>query len=306
MAIDLPPGDYIDQRLAQLKMDQGATDYAEAQAEALRRRYNLDRPFLIRFFMWIRDIVLYGDFGESFHFRKPVFEVIAERAVLTIVVSLSSLIFAHLIAIPAGIISAVKKGTGIDNIMGLISFVGLSTPNFLLALILIMFLFFNFGITPGGLFSPEYRDVAWSFGKMLDLLSHLIVPMIVLGTAGAAATYRIMRSEVLDMLGRQHVMTARAKGLTERVVIVKHVVREALNPIVSRMGMMLPGIIGGAAIVSIVLNLPTLGPVMLQSLRRRDTYLIASYLMVTSSLLLIGNLIADILLATVDPRIKYE
>lgn len=301
--LELPPGDYLTSYITQLQ----AQGYEVSQSEiaALEKRYGLNQPSYIRFFKWIGGI-LKGDFGVSWAYEQPVIQLLKNRLPYTVIMSLSTLVFVYLVAIPTGIYSAVKQYTIGDYFATTFGFLGLSTPNFMLALILMYIFNRYFGISIGGLFSDEYLRASWSFAKFIDMLNHLWVPIIVIGTARTAGTIRLMRGLLLDELGRDYLKTARAKGLKESTVILKHAVKVAINPIVSTIGWQLPLIISGAAIVSIVLSLPTTGPLLLNALQQQDMYLAASFILTLSILTVIGTFISDILLVYIDPRIKYQ
>lgn len=301
--IELPPGDYVTSYIAQLRAS--GTPATEQQAVALRKRYGLDLPPYLRYFKWMWKM-LHGDFGRSFKWNRPVKDLLAERLPFTVMIAILTLIFTYAVAIPIGIYSATHQYSGGDYFFTVIGFGGLAIPNFLLALVL-MFLFFRFfGLSIGGLFSPEYRETAWSIAKFLDMLKHLPVPLIVIGTAGTAAIIRVMRGCLLDELEKQYVITARAKGVVEKKLLFKYPVRVAVNPIISSIGWTLPRIISGGTITAIVLNLPTIGPVLFQALLTQDMYLAGSVIMFLIFLTIIGTFISDILLAWADPRIRYE
>ncbi|MFW5980824.1 MAG: ABC transporter permease [Halanaerobiaceae bacterium] len=301
--IELPEGDYLTRRISELQR-QGHTD-AREQMEVLRTRYGLDKPFYERYLIWITGFIR-GDFGLSFEYNRPVSELIGQRLGLTIVVSLSTLIFTWVIALPIGIYSATHQYTLTDHFFTFIGFLGLSIPNFLFALVLLVIGIQVFGYAPTGLFSDTYRNAPWSFAKVLNMLKHLWVPVIVIGTAGTASLIRIMRGNLLDILGEQYIQTARSKGLKESIVIYKHAVRNAIHPLIMQLGMTLPQIISGAAITGIVLGLPTTGPMYLTALENQDMYLAGTFLVFLALLLLLGNFLSDILLALVDPRIRYS
>jgi peptide/nickel transport system permease protein len=254
----------------------------------------------------MQGLIFEGDFGFSFLYNKPVSALIWERLGLTIVLSLSSTVFIWVVAFPIGLYSAVRQYSPGDYIATFFGFLGRATPNFLLALVLMYISVMWFGESVGGLFSPEYEDAPWSFGKAMDLLSNLLVPTIVIGTAGTAGLIRIFRANLLDELNKQYVTTARAKGKQEWKLVLKYPVRVAINPFISTMGWMLPELISGATITSIVLNLPTTGPLLFNALRSQDMYLAGSFLMLLAFLTVIGTVISDLLLAWVDPRIRYE
>lgn len=301
--INLPAGDYLTVRIQQLEA-QGSTG-ARQQIMHLRERYGLDQPIYKQYFNWITNFIK-GDFGRSFAYNKPVSELIGDRLLLTLILSFTTLLFTWAVAIPIGIYSAVNQYSAKDHIVTIIGFIGLSIPNFLFALFLLVAGLQIFGRVPAGLFSPEYEDVGWNLGKVINLFTNIWVPVIVIGTAGTAGLIRIMRGNLLDIVRQQYIQTARAKGLQENIVIYKHAVRNALAPLVMQLGMTLPQIISGAAITSIVLGLPTTGPLYLEALQNQDMYLAGSFLIFLTFLLVIGNLMADILLAWVDPRVRYD
>ncbi len=301
--IQLPPGDYLTSYIAALGETGETVD--EAQAEALRVRYNLDQPFMVQYYRWLTGMFT-GDLGMSFEWNRPVNELIWERIFLTTVISLATLLITWAIAIPIGIYSAVKQYSLPDYCFTFLGFIGLGTPNFLLALVFMYIGYSVFGVSAGGLFSPEYQNAAWSLGKFFDLLLHLWIPVIVIGTSGTAGLIRVMRGNLLDELRKQYVMTARAKGVKYWKLLLRYPVRVALNPFVSTIGWVLPGIVSGDTITSVVLGLPTSGPLLLRSLMNQDMYLAGSMVMMLSFLTLIGTLISDILLLWLDPRIRYE
>lgn len=304
IVIELPPGDYLTTYIIQLESRTQST-VSEAEIARLTQQYGLDRPVYVRYFIWMRNIVLHGDFGRSFGWDQPVVEVIGDRLVLTIMLSLGTLLFTWIIAVPVGIYSATHQYSFLDHSFTFLGFVGLATPNFLLALVLmwLSFAYFDFPVT--GLFSQEYMDAGWSIGKVVDMLKHIWVTVIVVGTAGTAGIIRVMRGCLLDELRKQYVVTARAKGVAERRLLFRYPVRLAVNPLVSTIGWLLPGIISGMTITAIVLNLPTTGPVLLRALMSQDMYLAGSFLLILSALTIIGTLISDVLLAWLDPRIRY-
>ncbi|MFW6029923.1 MAG: ABC transporter permease [Halanaerobiales bacterium] len=303
IVIELPPGDFLTSYVVELQ-SQGA-QVTEEVVESLRQRYGLGLPAHQRYFKWVRGI-LRGDFGLSFNWNRPVLDLIMERLPFTILISVLTLLVTYLVAIPVGIYSAVKQYSIGDYFFTTFGFLGLATPNFLLAIVL-MFVFFRFfGISIGGLFSSQYRNAPWSLARLKDLINHLWIPIIVIGTAGTAELIRIMRGVLLDELGKDYIDTARSKGLKESVVIIKHAVRIALNPIISAAAFQLPLIISGEAITSIVLGLPTTGPLLLQALQTQDMYLAGSFIFLLSVLTVFGTFISDLVLAWVDPRIMYD
>jgi peptide/nickel transport system permease protein len=302
--IQLPPGDFLDSMLAEMEAQGGRMD--DQQVAAIRARYGLDQPVWVQYFDWIGGILLRGDFGMSFEWNRPVSELLWDRLGLTVAVAFSALIATWLIAFPIGIYSAVRKYSVGDYVFTAFGMIGLATPSFLVALILMYVAFAYFGQSVGGLFSPEYRDAPWSWGKFTDLLAHIWIPLLVIATNGTAGLIRILRANLLDELDKPYVVTARAKGLTEARLLVKYPIRAALNPFVSSLGYVLVGIVSGEAIISVVLNLPTTGPLLLQALKAQDMYLAASFILMLSVLTVIGTLLSDILLAVLDPRIRYR
>ncbi len=302
--IELPPGDYLTVYIMQLQAS--GIKVEETQIARLRKQYGLDKPVYTRYFKWSWNIIRYGNFGRSFQWNMPVSEVIGERIALTMVISICTLLFTWITAIPIGIYSAVRQYSPFDYTFTFLGFIGLAIPNFLLALVLMWLSFVYLGFPVTGLFSPEYVDVAWSWAKIWDMGKHLPIPIIVVGTAGTAGLIRVMRGCLLDELQKQYVITARAKGVSEAKLLFKYPVRMAINPLISTIGWLLPMIISGATITAIVLNLPTTGPVLLRALLAQDMYLAGSFIMILSLLTVFGNLISDILLVWLDPRIKYE
>lgn len=304
IVIQAPPGDFLTSQMQQLR-EQYASG-ADVMIETLRERYGLGQPMYLQYYRWVSGIILRGDFGQSFEENRPVREMIANRMPLTVWLSVVTLLFTWLIGVPIGVLSAVKQHTPFDYVFTFFAFIGRSIPDFLLALIL-MFLFYeNFGWRLGGLFSQHYQEAAWSIGKFIDMMRHLLVPIIVIGTAGTAGIVRVLRGMMLDEFGKQYVQTARAKGLSETVVIWKHVMKVAILPIISTIGWVLPQIVSGAVIVSIVLNLPTTGQTMFRALQSQDMFVAGAFVLLLSTLTLIGTLLSDILLAVIDPRIRYE
>ncbi|HAA78264.1 TPA: ABC transporter permease [Candidatus Latescibacteria bacterium] len=302
--IQLPPGDCLTSYIAALSETGETVD--EAQAAALRARYNLDDPFHVQYFKWMYGMIFKFELGMSLEWDRPVGELIRERIILTSIISIATLLVTWAIAIPIGIYSAVRQYSLPDYCFTFMGFIGLATPNFLLALVFMYIGYAMFGVSAGGLFSPEYQNADWSMGKVVDLIAHLWIPVIVIGTSGTAGLIRVMRGNLLDELRKQYVMTARAKGVAYWRLLLKYPVRVALNPLVSTVGWVLPGIVSGATIVSVVLGLPTTGPLLLRALMNQDMYLAGSMVMMLSVLTLIGTLLSDILLLVVDPRIRYE
>lgn len=306
VTIQLPPGDYVTQMLENMRNQTGGATWSPEFTEAMRERYGLNEPMPSQYLKWIGNIVLHGDFGYSFQNNEPSQKIIWDRMGMTLVVSFSSFIFTWMVALPIGVLSAVKQYSLADYFFSFIGFIGLATPGFLIALVL-MFLAFKYGnVSLSGLFSKEYEAAPWSWGKIADLFQHLWIPMIIIGTAGTAGLIRVMRANLLDELHKPYVETARAKGMPEWRLLIKYPLRQAMNPFVSTLGWVLPGLIAGEAIVSIVLNLPTTGPVLLNSLLQQDMFVAAGFLMLLSLLTIIGMLLSDILLAWLDPRIRYS
>jgi peptide/nickel transport system permease protein len=300
--ITLPPGDYLSYYVDRMTM--AGVAVSEEDLAGLRRYYGLDDPFYVQYAKWLFR-VLQGDLGRSFGWNRPVAELIWERLGMTVLVAFGALVVTYAIAIPIGISSAVKQYSMADYATTFVGFIGLSVPPFLLALVVMMFFHNNLGLSVGGLFSPEYANAAWSFGKFLDLLAHLPVPLLVIGLSGTAWLIRTMRATLLDELRKPYVQTARAKGVEEWELLRTYPVRVALVPIASTIGWQLPAIFSGSIIVGIVLNLPTIGPLLYSALTTEDMFLAASTVMISMALTLIGTFISDILLAVLDPRIHY-
>ena len=301
--IQLPPGDYLTSYIAALGETGETVD--EAQAAALRARYALDEPVTVQYIKWFGGLFR-GEFGMSFEWNRPVRELIGERILLTTIISIVTLLFTWALAIPIGIYSAVKQYSLPDYMFTFVGFIGLATPNFLLALICMYVGYSVFGVSAGGLFSPAFQNASWSLARFVDLMSHLWIPVIVIGTSGTAGMIRVMRANLLDELRKQYVMTARAKGLAYWRLLLKYPVRVALNPLVSTVGWVLPAIVSGSTITSVVLGLPTTGPLLLRALLNQDMYLAGSMVMMLSFLTLIGTLLSDLLLLWLDPRIRYD
>lgn len=301
--IELPPGDYLSSHIARL--EQSNRDVSRDLVENLRHRYGLDEPLPTRYVKWMGNVIT-GDFGYSFRFERPVGQLIGERLLLTMAITFVTMLFTWVIAFPIGIYSALKPYSIGDYFFTFLGFLGLAVPNFMLALVLMFIGYRYFGFGVGGLFSMEYVNASWSWGKFLDLLQHLWVPVIVVGTAGTAEMVRIMRANMLDELPKPYVTTARAKGLPEWKVILKYPVRVALNPFISTLGWMLPQLVSGATITAVVLSLPTTGPLLLEALKSQDMYLAGSFIMFLASLTVVGTLISDLLLTWLDPRIRYQ
>ncbi len=301
--IQLPPGDYLTTVLTNAAARGETMDPAEIAR--LEQQYGLDQPMVMQYLHWLGGLFV-GDWGYSFEFQRPVSELIWERVGWSFIISILSLIFVWVVAFPLGVFSAMRQHSWGDYITAFFGFIGLATPDFLLALVLLYISFAWFNQSVGGLFSPEYIEAVWSFAKFGDLLQHLWVPLVILGTNGVASMTRIMRANLLDELHKPYVTTARAKGLSEGRLTMKYPVRIAVNPLVSSSGGLLAGLISGEAIVAIVLSLPTTGPMLLNALKAQDMYLAASFIMLLSLLTTIGVLLSDIALAWVDPRIRLS
>lgn len=299
--IQLPPGDFLSDYITGLEV-QGVFVEQE-QMDQLRSIYGLDQPFHQQYFRWLKRIAS-GDLGMSLQWQQPVSKLIGDRLGFTVVVAILTLIFTYAVAIPIGVYSATHQYSFTDYSISTAGFIGLATPNFLLALILLFLSNRYFGLSIGGLFSIEYIDKPWSVGKLLDMLAHLPVPIIVIGTAGTAQLIRVLRSSLLDEMSKQYVITGRAKGLTESRLLFKYPVRVALNPVVSTVGWVLPEIFSGQVITAIVLSLPTIGPLLLNALVAQDMFLAGSLVMVAALLTIVGTFISDLLLVLVDPRIR--
>jgi len=301
--IQLPPGDYLTSYVAALA-ETGET-VNEAMIASLKARYALDDPFIVQYGKWLWGL-LRGDMGMSFEWNRPVTELIGERIALTALVSVSALLLTWAIAIPIGVFSAVKQYSAADYVFTFVGFIGLATPPFMLALVLMYVSYAIFGTSPGGLFSPEYQNADWSWARVLDLLAHLWVPVLIVGMQGTAGMIRVMRGNLLDELRKQYVLTARAKGVGRVRLLLKYPVRVAINPMVSTVGYLLPAIISSGTIVAVVLGLPTAGPMLLQALMNEDMYLAGSFVMLLATLTVIGTLVSDLLLLALDPRIRFE
>jgi peptide/nickel transport system permease protein len=301
--IQLPPGDYVTSYIAQL-MSTG-TMVTQEEAANLRAQYGLDQPIYVQYVKWMWQ-VLQGNFGVSMEWKRPVTEVIGDRLLLTALLAFTAVIFTWILAIPIGIYSAVRQYSLGDYVVTCAGFIGLAVPNFLLALVIMYFAFAYFGASVGGLFSPEYIDAPWNWARVQDLLKHLWIPAIILSTAGTAQLIRILRANLLDELRKPYVVTARAKGLSELRAILKYPVRVALNPFISTVGYTLPFLVSGSIIVSIVLSLPTVGPLLLKALLAQDMFLAGTIVLLLGVMTVIGTLISDILLVWIDPRIRLE
>jgi peptide/nickel transport system permease protein len=301
--IQLPPGDYLSTYIAEIQA-QGEQVSAE-KVEFLREQYGLDKPMWQQYLVWATGL-LKGDLGYSFEYNQPVADVIGDRLFLTLILNFLTVVFVYVVSFPIGVYSATHQYSWADHTLSFLGFLGLATPNFLLALILLYLANVWFGTSVGGLMAPEYIDAPWSIGKFLSVLEHLWVPVIVIGTAGTAGMIRRLRANLLDELQKQYVTTARAKGLSEGRLLRRYPLRMALNPFIADIGSLLPQIISGSVIVSAVMSLPTTGPMLLASLRSQDMYLAGSFLMFLAVLTVVGMLVSDILLAVLDPRIRLS
>ena len=299
--IQLPPGDYLTTYIAELQAQGEGVD--EEKVQFLREQYGLDRPLWEQYLVWATGLVR-GDLGYSFEYNQPVSEVIGDRLFLTLLLNALTVAFVYVVSFPIGVYSATHQYSAADHTLSFIGFLGLATPNFLLALILLYLANVWFGTSIGGLMDPEYVDQPWSWGKAVSVLEHLWIPVIVIGTAGTAGMIRRLRANLLDELQKQYVITARAKGVSEGRLLRRYPLRMALNPFISDIGSLLPQIVSGSVIVSAVMSLPTTGPMLLSSLRSQDMYLAGSFLMFLAVLTVVGMLLSDILLAVLDPRIR--
>lgn len=302
--IQLPPGDFLTSLISAIADSGQGLD--SATVARLTAQYGLDQPFYVQYWKWISGILFRGDFGWSFDWGQPVSRLIWDRMGITLLVSVLSLMLIWAIALPIGIFSAVKRYSIGDHLFTLLGFIGLAIPTFIMALVLMYVSYAFLGQNVGGLFSPEYQDAPWSWGKLWDLCAHLWIPIIVIATNSTAALIRVMRANLSDELNKPYVVTARAKGLSEFTLIMRYPVRIALNPFISTIGWVLPALISGVTITAIVLNLPMAGPLLLRALVSQDMYLAGAFILLMSVLTLVGMLISDILLAVLDPRIRLQ
>ncbi|MBX3062102.1 MAG: ABC transporter permease [Anaerolineae bacterium] len=303
--IQLPPGDYVSNMVSEMTQ-QGMDKISPEVIQQLRDQYGLNEPFYVQYVKWIGKIVTKGDFGYSLALRRDAKELIIERLPMTFALTSASVLFIWLVALPVGVFSAVRKYSLADYAATFVGFIGLAVPNFLLALILMYVSYRYGGKALIGLFSPEYASAPWSLAKFWDLIQHLGIPVVIIGMAGTAGLIRITRANVLDELNRPYVDTARAKGMSEFRMLWKYPVRYALNPFISTIGFVLPGLVAGEVIVSIVLNLPTSGPVLFNALVQQDMYVAAGFILMLSVLTVIGVFVSDVLLVMLDPRIRLE
>ncbi|HVU12156.1 MAG TPA: ABC transporter permease [Phototrophicaceae bacterium] len=303
--IQLPPGDYVTTMVTQM-LGQGVKEIKPEVIEQMREEYGLNDPLPVQYLKWMRNIITKGDFGYSLNFKRDARDLIFERLPMSFAVTFTSVLFIWVVALPIGIYSAVQKYSPGDYVATFLGMIGLAVPNFLFALIVMYIGYKYFGTTISGLFSQQYATAPWSWGKLLDFLQHLWIPVIIIGSAGVAGLIRTLRANLLDELNKPYVDTARAKGLSEWRLILKYPVRYALNPFVSTIGWILPGLVAGEVIVSTVMNLPTSGPVLLNALLQQDMYVASGFILVLSALTVVGTFASDVLLVFLDPRIRLE
>ena len=301
--VQAPPGDYLTSYIATLSSSGSSLDKEEI--EALKQQFGLDQPVHIQYLRWVQSL-LHGKLGLSLEYQRPNTELISERLGLTLVLALSAFVFTWIVAIPLGIYSATHRNTLLDYLTTVLNYIGVATPNFMLALILMWWAYSQFGLSITGLFSREFEQAPWSFAKFIDLLKHIWLPMIVIGMAGTARLTRVMRANLLDELNKPYMVSGRARGLSEWQLVMKYPVRLAINPLASTIGWYLPELFSGSLIVATVMNLQNIGPLLLRSLINQDMYLAGSILLIYCFLAIIGTLISDILLAWLDPRIRME
>ncbi|MFL5267608.1 MAG: ABC transporter permease [Stellaceae bacterium] len=301
--INLPPGDYFTTYIAELQSSGEAADLAKINF--LKMQYGFDKPIWQQYLFWAGGL-LHGDMGYSFAYNLPVNQVVGDRLLMTFIVSFTTILFTYIVAFPIGVYSATHQYSWSDHALTLLGFLGLATPSFLLALVLLYLANVYLGISIGGLMDPLYVNQPWSVAKALSVAAHLCIPVVVIGTAGTASMIRRLRANLLDELQKQYVVTARAKGLPPMKLLFKYPLRMALNPFISDIGSLLPHVISGAAIVSVVMSLPTTGPMLLEALRSQDMYLAGSFLMFMAFLTVIGVFISDLALAVLDPRIRLQ
>ncbi len=302
--IQLPPGDFLTSYVAQLRME--GEDIDAEEIAALEARYGLGQPIYVQYFKWITGILFRGDWGQSMEWQKPVKELIGERMALTVVLSGTTMLFSWFVSIPLGVFSATHQYSAMDYLLTFISFVGVGTPGFLIALLVMWFAMSQLNMNVGGLFSEEYILAPWNWAKVVDMFKHIWIPIVVLALGSTAGLVRTTRANLLDELNKPYVETARAKGVKESTVVWKYPVRVALNPFFSTVGWSLANLISGATLVSVVLSLQTTGPMMLRALTSQDMYLAGSFILLLSTLTVLGTLLSDLLLAWVDPRIRLS
>ena len=301
--IQLPPGDYLETYIAELESQGESVDPDKIQY--LREQYGLDQPMIVQYAYWLGGL-LQGDMGYSFEYSQPVSKIVGDRLFLTFIVTLATVLFTYVVAFPIGVYSATHQYSWGDYGLTFLGFLGLATPNFLLALVLLYLSNRYFGISIGGLMEPEYVDQPWTMGKFVSVVQHLLVPTVVIGSAGTAGMIRRLRANLLDELQNQYVVTGRAKGLPPLKLLLKYPLRMSLNPFISDIGDLLPELVSGSVIVSVVMSLPTTGPMLLDALRSQDMFLAGSFLMFLALLTVVGMFISDIALAMLDPRIRLH
>lgn len=301
--IQAPPGDFLTHYVATLASS--GSSISMEQMQALRASYGLDQPFLVQYWLWLKHIAI-GDMGLSLEYQRPNAELIGEQLAATIALALFSFVLTWAIAVPAGIWCATHQRSLVDHVLTVVNYVGVATPNFMLALVLMWVGFAWLGVSVTGLFSEEYVDAPWSLARVADMLAHMWLPALVLAIAGTARLTRIMRANLLDELNKPYVTTARAKGLSEWTLVLRYPVRLALNPLVSTIGWYLPALFSGSLIVATVMNLPNIGPLLLRALINQDMYLAGGILLIYSFLTIVGTLLSDVLLALIDPRIRMD
>ena len=306
LVIQAPPGDYASYVITRFQNAPMTEEMRKIRIEEVRRRYNLDDPLHMQYVHWIWGIVTEGNFGLSFSWDKPISRLLRERMPITLMIGMLALFFQYVVAIPVGVFTALKQNSAADYGITFFSFLGMSIPGFLLALVLIVILFNAFNFPVGGLYSPEYRTAPWSLDKFVDLAKHLVVPVVVVAASSTAGTIRVLRATLLDEFGKDYMRVARAKGLSEHTIIFKYPLRVAMNPIIAGFGWSLPLLVSGSLLVSLVANIPDLGPLLHEALQAQDMYLAGSILLLVSTLTIVGTLISDILLAISDPRISYS
>lgn len=302
--IELPPGDWVTYHIASLEAS--GMDLSDDEEQRIIEMYGFDQPAYTRYFRWMEGILVDWNFGWSFQWNRTVNELLAERLPLTLTISIASLLISWLIAIPIGIFSATHQYSISDYIFTFFGFLGLATPGFLLAMVLAWIMIRYFSFSPMGLYDVEYIGEPWNWDKITNATKHLVMPLLIIGLSGTGATIRIMRGNLLDELKKQYVITARAKGVSEFRLLFKYPVRMAINPVLSTIGWVLPAIFSGEVLVSLILGLQTTGPLLLRAVLAQDMFLAGSIVMILSTLTVIGTLLSDILLAVIDPRIRYE
>ena len=302
--IQLPPGDYLSTYMAQLSAS--GEEVSIEVIEAMREQYGLDKSKIEQYFVWMGNILLRGDFGISFNWKMPVVDLLGSRMLITVVLSVLTLIFTYVTSILTGIYSAVKQYSVLDYVFTIVAFIGMSAPNFILTLIMVYGVYSLTGSTMTGLFSPEFVDAPWSLARFWDMMKHFPMPVVLCGVSGMASTFRITRGCMLDELDKTYVTAARARGVAEGKILLKYPTWLTLNPVVSTIGWVLPGIISGGTIVAIILNLPTVAPILLEALKTQDMYLAGAIVMFLSALTILGMFISDVMLMFIDPRIRIE